>query len=376
MKITDINLIEIRCELAEPVKLSFGMRTERRHLFVEVVTDKGIKGIGETWTNFPSWAVDERKITLGVLKHIFVGKDPLNINDIWIDIDRKIIKTDIGLQYGSKGLVYQALSGIDIALWDVIGKAYNVPVYQLLGGSVHDRINAYASGITAGDYKKRVPYLLGKGFNEFKVRVGFGEKSDADTLKAVREEIGPGKLYADTNQRWKNAKEAVTQMQILNEYNVGFFEEPVNASMCGEYKKIRAETNMTIAAGENLYSRHEFHGYMNQGLVDIIQPDVTKSGGITETWAVCEEARLYNINTALHMFGTAVGLAASLQVMFASAGALSMEYDVLDNVMMTELPCKTFYTLDKGCFTITEMMPGIGIELDNDFLNKYAQKTV
>jgi len=374
MKITEINLIETKCELAEPIKMSFGLRTERRHLFVEVLTDKGIKGIGETWTNFPFWAVDEKKVTLGALKHIFIGKDPLRINDIWADIGRKILRTDIGLQYGSKGPVFQALSGIDIALWDIMGKAYNVPVYQLLGGAVHDHINAYASGLTAGDYKKRVPYWLDKGFNEFKVKVGFGEKSDAETLKAVREEIGSKKLYADANQKWKDAKEAVAQMQMLSEYNVSFFEEPINASMRDEYKKIRDASNLTIAAGENLYSRHESHAYMNQGLVDIIQPDVTKSGGITETWAVCEEARLYNVSTALHMYGTAVGLAASLHVMFASANALSMEYDVIDNIMMTELLQKTFYTLDNGKFIITEELPGLGIALSNDFLNKYALK--
>ena len=372
MKITDINLIEIKCPLAEPVRMSFGLRTERRHIFVEVMTDKGIKGIGDSWTNFPHWAADERKITLAALKHIFIGKDPLEINDIWADIDSKILRADVGLQYGSIGPVYQSLSGIDIALWDIRGKAYNAPVYRLLGGSVHDHINAYASGITAGDHKKRVPYLLGEGFTEFKVKVGFGEESDTETLRAVRNEIGRKKLYADANQKWKDAKEALAQMKILNEFNLGFFEEPVNAGLWDEYKKIRIACGLNIAAGENLYSRHEFHKCMNQGLVDIIQPDVTKSGGISECWAVCEEARLYNVKTALHMYGTAVGLAASLQLMFASANALSMEYDVIDNVMMTELPKKTFYSLDKGKFIIADEMPGIGIELDDEFLNKYS----
>ena len=352
--------------------MSFGLRTERRHLFVEIITDKGIKGIGDTWTNFPAWAVDERKITLAGIKKVFIGKDPLKINNIWADIDRKIIRSDIGLQYGSKGPVYQALSGIDIALWDIIGKAYNVPVHQLLGGAVHDRIHAYASGISAGDYQKRIPKCLEEGFSEFKVKVGFGEESDSSTLKAVRQEIGPAMLYADANQKWKNAKKAAAEMRILGEYGIGFFEEPVHANLHNEYKILKSSGNAVLAAGENLYSRHEFHSYLREGLVDIIQPDLTKCGGITETWAVCEEARLFNVKTALHMFGTAIGLAASLNVMFASPQALSMEYDVLDNIMMTQLPKKTFYRLAKGCFTIEEELPGIGIELDLDFLNKYA----
>ena len=374
MKITAINLIEVRCSLAEPVKMSFGLRTERRHLFVEIVTDKGIKGIGDSWTNFPYWAVDERKITLEALKKIFIGMDPLNINAIWNEINQKIFKSDIGLQYGSKGPVYQALSGIDIALWDIAGKAHNVPVYGMLGGALHGHMNAYASGITSGDYKKRVPGLLENGFEEFKVKVGFGTQSDTDTLKTVRELIGTKKLYADANQKWQNAAEAIREMRQLSVYGVNFFEEPVNAALPDEYKKIRVAGGFEHAAGENLYGRNEFHNFMNQGLVDIIQPDVTKSGGITESWAVCEEARLYGVRTALHMYGTAIGLAASLQIMFASTQAMSMEYDVVDNVMMTDLASETFYVLENGRFVIAREMPGIGIALDEDFMNKYGRR--
>jgi len=372
MKITDIKLIELRCPLEAPIKMSFGLRTERRHLFVKVLTDKGIEGIGETWTNFPHWAVDERKITLKNLTPFFIGLDPLDINKVWAEIDRKIMKTDIGLQYGAKGPVYQALSGIDIALWDIAGKVYGVPVYKLLGGRLHDGVEAYASGISADDYQRYVPRYLKEGFRGFKIKVGFGEKADGDTLRAVRREIGGLTLYADANQKWHNAKGARLQMKALSEFDLAFIEEPINAAALDDYEVLKAAAIMPLAAGENLYGRQALHEYLHRGLVDVIQPDVTKSGGITETWAACEEARLYDVKTAVHMFGTAIGLAASLQVMFASSQALAMEYDCLDNVMMTDLPGKTFYSLEKGAFIIAEDMPGIGIELDEAFLDKYA----
>ncbi|MCL2539272.1 MAG: mandelate racemase/muconate lactonizing enzyme family protein [Oscillospiraceae bacterium] len=371
MTITDIKFTELRCALAEPVKTSFGTRSERRHLLVEVLTDKGLTGVGETWTNFPAWAVDERKVTLQGIKQVFIGLDPLNINAVWAQIDSKILKADV-IQYGSKGPIYQALSGIDIALWDIMGKAYGVPVYQLLGGAVSSSVEAYASGISAGDYQRRVPKCLAEGFRGFKIKIGFGEDSDARTLKAVRAEVGQLNLYADANQKWKNAKEAAAQMRALGEFGVGFFEEPVSAAFPDEYKALSDAGIAPVAAGENLYSRHEFHTYFSRGLVDIIQPDVTKCGGITETWAACEQARLYDVKTALHMFSTAVGLAASLNIMLASPQAHSMEYDVLDNIMMTELPAKTFYRLERGSFIIAEQMPGIGIELDKEFLEKYG----
>jgi len=371
MKITEIKLIELRCALAEPVRNSFGQRTERRHLFVEILTDKGISGIGETWTNFPVWAVDERKITLRHLRDIFIGKDPLNRNSIWEEIDRKILKAEL-IQYGAKGPVYQALSGVDIALWDILGKAYGVPVYQLLGGAVRGSVEAYASGISAGDCKRRVPECLGRGFRAFKVKIGFGEESDGNALRAVRADIGQFKLYADANQKWKNAKEAATQMRALSEFGVGFFEEPVGAAQIEDYRALSEAGIAPVAAGENLYSRREFLHFLNGGLLDVVQPDATKCGGITEAWAVCEDAKLYGVKTALHMFGTAIGLAASLQIMFASSQAHSMEYDVLDNVMMTHLPAKTFYSLENGDFVVAREMPGIGIELDGAFLERYG----
>ena len=372
MKIIDIRLIELRCPLAVPVKMSFGLRTERRHLFVEVHTDDGVIGLGDTWTNFPFWAVDERKITLESLKRFFIGKDPLNRNDIWADIQSKILLSDIGLQYGSKGPVYQALSGIDIALWDIAGKAQGVPVYKLLGGKLRDSVPAYASGLSAGDYVTRIPRLLEEGFTEFKVKVGFGEAEDDATLAGARKLIGNHTLYADSNQKWLSADDALINMRNLRRHGVVFFEEPVNASRLDMYARIREqEPTLVLAAGENGYGRGDFHMILKQGLADIIQPDITKCGGITETWAVCEEARNYGVKTALHMYGTAVGLAASLHVMLASPLSYSMEYDVLGNVMMTDLPGTCFYELKNGRFDVVRDMPGIGIELDKEFVEKY-----
>ena len=371
MRITDFNLIEMKVPLASPIQMSFGLRHERRHLFVEVLTDEGVTGLGETWTNFPFWAVDERKITLESLKRFFVGEDPLNRGEIWSMIDKKILRSDIGLQYGSKGPVYQALSGIDIALWDIAGKAYGKPVYELLGGKLRDSVTAYASGLSSSDYERRVPRLLEEGFSDFKIKVGFSEDSDADTAKAVRSMIGEKSLYADANSKWDSAREALRNIRRLSEYGIGFIEEPVNAARLDDYFLIREAGVVPVAAGENLYGRREYHEYLRRGLVDIIQPDATKCGGITETWAVCEQARLYGAETALHMFGTAVGLAASLQVMFACPQSKRMEYDALDNEMMTELPQKTFYLLKNGSFTISETMPGIGIELDPEYVSRY-----
>jgi L-alanine-DL-glutamate epimerase-like enolase superfamily enzyme len=317
--------------------------------------------------------VDERKVTLEALKTFFLGLDPLNRNDVWDHVSRKILRSDIGLQYGAKGPVYQALSGIDIALWDIAGKAYGLPVYQLLGGMARAAVPAYASGLSPGDFAKRVPPLLREGFNEFKVKVGFGLRSDMETLEAVRVLTGAErKLYIDANQKWRNAAEALENIRCLADYGLDFVEEPVGASQLNDFAILRNSGAATLAAGENLYGRQDFHTYLTHGLVDIIQPDVTKCGGITETWAVCEEARNYNVPAALHMFGTAVGLAASLHVMFAATNALTMEYDALGNVMMTGLPGETFYSLKNGSFTATKKMPGIGIEFDADFLAKYT----
>ncbi len=371
MKITDFRLTELKVPLSEPIQMSFGLRLERRHLFLEVLTDEGITGLGETWTNFPFWAVDERRITLEALKRFFIGKDPLNRGAIWDMIDKSVLRSDIGLQYGSKGPVYQALSGIDIALWDIAGKFSGLPVYDLLGGKRRDTVTAYASGLSSADYERRVPGLIDEGFTEFKIKVGFGEESDSRTARAVRSMIGGRALFADANSKWEDAGEALRNMRALSEYGVSFIEEPVNAALLDDYYVIRNAGVTPVAAGENLYGRREFHEYLRRGLVDIIQPDVTKCGGITETWAVCEEARLYGVQTAPHMFGTAVGLAASLHVTLASPRSRRMEYDVLDNVMMTGLPLKTFYSLENGAFSVTDPMPGIGIELNPDFISRY-----
>lgn len=376
MKITDVTAIILDYHLTKPVATSFGIMLSRTNVLIRIDTDEGICGIGETWTNFPHWAAEERKITVEKgIKPVLLGENPLNISFLWEKMYKTLMKSGAGLQWGAKGPLMQAVSGIDIALWDILGKKLNTPVYQLLGGKVCTEIKAYASGLGPRDHEVYVQNSIEKGYTAFKLKVGFGKDLDLQNLNTMRQLIGSGRmLMIDSNQGWGDASEAIEHLKLYEKYNLAFIEEPVPADQLDDLKKVKDCGIMPVAGGENLYTRFDFKNVFANEVLNIVQPDITKTGGISEAKHICSMARAWRLPYAPHMFGTAVGLAASLHLLASTPYGLYMEVDANPNPLLTDLLEESFFKFQNGSFILSEDMPGLGIKLNPDLIKELERR--
>ncbi len=353
MKITDVK--------------TYLVSTRRQNwLFVKVLTDKGIYGWGEASVEGQEKAVEQCVHILA--QRSVIGEDPRNIEKIWQKMYRH------GFWKG--GFIYMsAISGIDQALWDINGKIYQVPVYQLLGGAVRDQIRTYTHASDAESAVKAIEM----GFAGIKTG---GEKPgnlynpEAQLeyfeahLSSIREAIGKEKLLCvDTHGKGTPAV-AIKQLQIASKYNVYFFEEPIPPENIAAYQRLRAHAGtVQLAAGERLYSRFEFREVVEHQLLDIVQPDICHCGGITEIRKIAAMVEPYHILLAPHNPNGPVATAASLHVC-----AATQNFDILEfaahSVYSREDICNVSFKPEKGYFPLPEG-PGLGIDLNEEVFEKY-----
>lgn len=367
MKITDVRVRVLVAPLEKPIVTAFGRMNDRNSAIVEVATNEGIVGIGESWINFPHWVADERKATIEKgIKPLLVGEDPRNVSFLWDKMYRCLMGT--GRQWGAKALLLQAMSGVDIALWDILGKKLDVPVYQLLGGRVYSEIKAYASGLGPSGYEDIVEKHLQEGFTAFKLKVGFGREQDEFNIKNMRELIGDECILAlDANQAW-NVDEALENLKAYSKYDIQFIEEPVPADRLSDLNLIKNSKIMPVAGGENLYCREGFKDALCADALNIVQPDITKTGGLSESKIICQMADAWGIPYAPHMFGNAVGVIATLHLFASTPNGLIQEVDANPNPLFNIL--KEKIRVEDGNFIVPEK-PGLGIELDEEAISEF-----
>lgn len=335
-------------------------------LFVKVMTDKGIHGWGEASVEGQEKAVEQSIHILA--QRSVIGEDPRNIEKIWQKMYRH------GFWKG--GFIYMsAISGIDQALWDINGKIYDVPVYQLLGGAVRDKIRTYTHAGNAESALKAVEM----GFAGIKTGGGkpgnlYDPEADLEyfdaNLASIREAIGKDKLLCiDTHGKGTPAV-AIKQLEIAAKYNTYFFEEPIPPENTAAYKRLREHTKgVRLAAGERLYSRFEYREVIENQLLDIVQPDICHCGGITEIRKIAAMVEPYHILLAPHNPNGPVATAASLHV-----SAATQNFDILEFAAHSVYPrediCNVTFKPKDGYFALPEG-PGLGIELNEEAFEKY-----
>jgi L-alanine-DL-glutamate epimerase-like enolase superfamily enzyme len=224
----------------------------------------------------------------------------------------------------------QAISGADLALWDLAGRAAGVPVAELAGGRVRDRVPVYASGVGPTGVAALVADCARRGFAAVKLRLGFGRERDEANVRAAREAAPELELLADANQAW-TLEEAVAIAPVLRECAVAWVEEPVRGDDPDELAALHRRTGLTVATGENLYGREAFEPYLARQEIGVLQPDVSKGGGLTEALAVCRRAEACGRVVAPHLYGGAFAYAATLQLAAAAPTVRTVEYDVREN---------------------------------------------
>lgn len=369
MKITDVRAHVLAAPLDEPIRMAFGAMRARTTVLVEVATSAGLSGWGESWVNFPPWAWRERVATIEEgLRPLLVGADPLARDALWRRMYDAVVP--MARQWGAIGPVMQALSGVDIALWDLEGRLRGVPIAELLGGPGAGRVPAYASGLAPADVVGKARRAVESGFTMLKLKIGFGREADLESVAAVRRAIGPGvALMVDANQAWTPA-ETLEMGKFLADHDVRWLEEPVPSADERELVQVVGRAGVPIAAGENVYGRHGFARLLDAHAVDIAQPDVAKTGGISEMRAIVALATACGTPWAPHFYGAALGAAATCHCFAALPGGIAVEWDWNPNPLRDALVRGGFDVRD-GTVAVPGG-PGLGVELDPEAVARFT----
>jgi L-rhamnonate dehydratase len=342
-------------------------------LIVKVHTDAGITGVGEAdSSSLVAKAIIDAPVSHKIARGLgecVLGQDPF-------EIDRLIHRMYEGsIFYGRQGAAIQAMSGVEIALWDIMGKAVGRPVYQLLGGGFRKKFRAYASilfGDTPAETEKIGRGLADKGFRAVKFGwgpMGQGEASDIAHVRAARNGVGPGvELMIDAGLCWDTAT-AIRRSKQFEQFNPTWLEEPLHPDNLAGYARLSAQSPIRIAAGEEVCDIKEFQQLMDVGSIDVVQVDVTRVGGLARSkrigWDSAERHRLC-VN---HSYKTGVNIAASLHFVAALPNTSYFEYCVEQGALRQTLTKQRFPVVD-GEIAVPEE-PGLGIELDDAVVEKY-----
>ena len=373
MKIEKIEVFALRVPPEDGViGVEWGMDCS----LVKITTDTGIVGWGETDSNpaiiktifdMPS----SHYLSYG-LKDLLIGENPLDIERLW---NKMYLKT---LHYGRAGVGIHAISAVDIALWDIAGKYYNVPVYQLLGGKYRDKIKTYGTFIPYEDLDKTVEAakktLDDGGFDTLKfggIPFGLTEKYDIEVVKKLREALGDDiGLAADVSKLWPDYGTALSRMKQLEKYNLAWVEEPCLATDYESYRRLASQISTKISGGEALTTVREFNDFMRMANPSIVQPDVTNCGGITEMKKINMLAELNSCKLIPHNFGSGVLLAATVQSLASYQHGDTMEYSGSLSPFFSELDRNLIRSID-GYVTVPDR-PGLGVDINEDIIKKYS----
>ena len=367
MKIASVETFDLRCDIEPSFGWSQGWIDQRATTLVKITTEDGLVGWGE---GAAASLINE------LLAPLVIGGDPMQRAGLWERMFHALYNANIFV-----GLAGSALSAIDIALWDLAGKATGLPAHALLGGKVRDRVAVYATGLyyTEGEFPDRLldeaRSYVEQGFTGMKTKVGgLTVEEDVRRVRALREAIGPDvRLMVDANEAY-NATTAIRIGHKLAELDLMWFEEPVNAQDVEAYLQVKDALPMAIAGGENLRTRFEFKDYLARRAYDIAQPDIMHCGGITEMARICAMANAHGVQVNPHVWGSPIMIAATLHLTATLppcptardpqpyAQEPVMEFDRTPSAIRQQVCVEPFDQRDS--YIRVPEGPGLGIEVD------------
>jgi D-galactarolactone cycloisomerase len=374
MKITALRPHVLRHRLEQPFQSAFSTFHDRWACLVEVSTDAGVTGWGECLG-----PAGPNAALVRAMAGRLIGRDPLDIEPIWADLYNEF------RDQGQRGATMTALSGVDIALWDIAGRHFGVPVHRLLGGAHRKAIPAYATGgfrAVGRDRKaalvEEVTGYVAQGFRATKIKIGFDVTEDAACIAAVREAIGPDvALMIDANHGY-DALEAIALGNRVAHLDIGWFEEPVVPEHLAAYDEVRARQPIPVAGGETWHGRTAFAEVLARRSVDILQPNVCGCGGITEMRKIVAMAETAGIRVVPHVWGTAIAIAASLHMLATlpptpmrhGARQPMLEFDQTHNPFRQAIVLQPI-THQVGMMAVPDG-PGLGVDVDVDAVRRFA----
>ncbi len=371
MKITNVTATVLRLP-----QISSAADGTQDDLIITVETDEGITGYGEVDTApYVGKAVVDAYMSHGTcygLREVVVGSDPFDHEQIWNDMWAKTY------YYGRFGPAMHVMSGIDMAIWDIMGKSVGKPVHKLLGGSYSDKVRAYASALmpdTIEEVKKMTEKYVSQGYTAIKYGwgpLGYNVHFDIELIKTARKAAGDHvEIMIDIGKRYR-LKEAIYVAKALEQLNIYWLEEPLPAEDYVGYKRLTESTTMRIATGEEESGRLAFARLINETHIDVVQPDMSRCGGLTEAKKIATMTADANILCIPHAFKTGVLVAASIQFIASIQHAPFLEFSVTESAIRKELLVNPF--VQKDGFVDVPQTSGLGIELNPEVIRKYGVK--
>ncbi|WP_209427948.1 mandelate racemase/muconate lactonizing enzyme family protein [Pararhodobacter sp. SW119] len=376
MKITKITTHVLSSKVEKPFTSSRGWLYKTRNTcLVEIETDSGLTGWGECYG--PS-AVAQAFIDTQLAPQV-VGRDPFDVEVIWEHLYNRI------KDYGQTGMAIAAISGIDIALWDIIGKDCGKPVHKLIGGAFRTEVEAYATGLYFIDMDRlteeaveEAREFVDQGFRAIKMKIGLGSiQRDYDRVKAVRDAVGPDiRLMVDANHAF-SVPVAIRLGRKLEELDIDWFEEPISPEDIDGYVEVSRALDMAVAGGENDFTRWGFRDAIARKAMDIVQPDVCAAGGLTECKKIATLASAHGVECVPHAWGSAVGLSATLHFLAALPDQppslfpfpVMLEFEQTENPFRDDLVSQPILQ-DRGIVRVPDG-PGLGIDVRRDIIEQY-----
>jgi D-galactarolactone cycloisomerase len=366
-KIRGIRAFAYRAPLAAPVVTSFGSMNDRPALFVRVEDTDGQTGWGEVWCNFPSMGAEHRtRLINEMLAPMLAGRSVTHPSEVFEGLSAAT--SVLALQSGEPGPFAQSIAGIDIALWDLLAKRANSPLWRMLGGT-SPRMRVYASGINPAGCVATAEAAMRRGHRAFKLKIGFDADKDRANLRELRKLVGDGFLAVDVNQGW--SIEAALQLAPgLEQFNPAWLEEPLRADRpWSEWRSLQKRLTIPLAGGENIAGRENFAAALSEGVLTVVQPDAAKWGGITGCIAVARNVLASKRHYCPHFLGGGIGLLASAHLLAGSGGRGLLEVDSNDNPLREDF-CGAVPDIRDGEIALTEK-PGLGVEPDVKAIEKY-----
>lgn len=385
MKIHSVEASWLQVPIPEEMRhtSSYGRAAAFDTVLIRVQTECGLVGHGEGKSSV--FTASDNHALVRMVESEFgpflVGKDPRAISRLWDEMYNGT-RAEFAVQHGRafpvlgrRGISLAAISGIDIACWDILGQSLGVPIWQLLGGKRRDRMPAYASGGWAGADKigaQLLGYCERGGFKAVKMRIGVADGGVAASVRrvqAAREALGPKiEIMCDAHGTM-NVPEAKRFCRLVADCDISWLEEPVGPDNKRGMAEVRASTDIAIAAGESEVTRFEFRDLILAGAVDILQPDLAIVGGITEAQRIEALCSAHQLRFAPHIWGGAPSFAAGVHVAAAASSAFILEYSLGANPMLHELAQESF-PVEDGQVVIPDR-PGLGISMNEEFIRRY-----
>lgn len=353
-----------------------GITHNRTATIVKLTTDNGLVGIGEAFA--PPLTV--ATLIEEVFSESLVGRSPWEANSLADEVYTGQIG---GYHFGREGFTQAALTGIEVAMWDLQGKILGQPVKELLGGPTRNSVTPYASTMyfTEWDQDPAEPIrdAVNEGFTAAKIKIGKSIEDDIRRVKTARETLGDdAHLMVDYNGNY-TPTQALKSIREIEEYDITWVEEPVPPENVDGYQRIQNHIDIPLAAGEAHFGRFEFTRLIEKGVVDIIQPNLGRCGGFAEAEYIAQSATTQNIRVRPHVWNSGIGLAAALQFAATvptypersdlSTTPVLFEVDRSENPLRTEI-LKNNLDLSGDTLTVPDS-PGLGIELDDEAVDCY-----